>query len=114
VPSIEPAAPTDSKSSGTSRCSSVNSGVDDHPGVQNLIVLFGSRMPPASSISSRMVMPSGASYWPGLLDVPGEAEDAEAGGLLGAHRGLNQSGPCRMIPGTEAMDSTLLTDVGRA
>jgi hypothetical protein len=64
---------TESKSSGTSRCSSVNSGVEDPPGVQNFIGrLSGSRMPPAMSRSSRRVMPSGASYCPGVLDVPGE------------------------------------------
>src|SRR4051812_6084901 len=69
VPSMEPAAPTPSKSSGTSRWSSVSSGVDEPPGVQN----FSGRpprMPPARSISSRSVMPSGASYWPGLVMWP--------------------------------------------
>ena len=53
----------------TSRCSAVSSGVDDPPGVQN----FSScpaRMPPARSSSSRSVMPSGASYWPGLVTWP--------------------------------------------
>ena len=77
------AAPRPRKSSGTSRCSAVSSGVEEPPGVQN----FSScpaRMPPARSSSSRSVMPSGASYWPGRVDVAGEREQLEARGLLGA------------------------------
>ena len=61
VPSIEPASPIASKSSGTSRCSAVRIGVDEPPGVQNFSS-WPSRMPPARSSSSRSVMPSGASY----------------------------------------------------
>src|SRR5699024_12290889 len=41
----------------------------DPPGVQNLRVC-PSRIPPAMSSSSRRVMPSGASYWPGLVTCP--------------------------------------------
>src|SRR5699024_11302342 len=66
---MDPASPTDSKSNGMSRCSSVKIGVDDPPGVQNLRVC-PSRIPPAMSSSSRRVMPSGASYWPGLVTCP--------------------------------------------
>src|SRR5690625_6887744 len=59
----------DSKSSGTSRCSAVSSGVEDPPGVQN----FSSwplRIPPHISSNSRSVIPSGASYWPGRSTWP--------------------------------------------
>jgi NADH-quinone oxidoreductase subunit F len=69
VPSIEPAAPTASKSRGTSRCSGVSSGVLEPPGVQNFSS-WPARMPPARSMSSRRVMPSGASYWPGRVMCP--------------------------------------------
>jgi NADH-quinone oxidoreductase subunit F len=69
VPSIEPAAPTDSKSRGTSRCSGVRSGVLEPPGVQNFSS-WPSRMPPARSISCRSVRPSGASYCPGFVTCP--------------------------------------------
>ncbi len=61
VPSIDPAVTVESKSSGTSRCSAVNSGVDEPPGVQNLSGL-PRLIPPAMSISSRRVVPIGASY----------------------------------------------------
>ena len=61
----------------------MNSGVDEPPGVQNFS-RCPARMPPARSSSSRSVVPSGASYWPGLGDVPGQGEDAEALGPLGA------------------------------
>ena len=69
VPSMDPAAATDSKSSGTSRCWSVSSGVDEPPGVQNFS-RCPARIPPARSSSSRSVMPSGASYWPGVVTCP--------------------------------------------
>src|SRR5690606_41200934 len=66
---MDPAAPTDSKSSGVSRCSSVKIGVEEPPGVQNLS-RWPARMPPAMSSSSRSVTPSGASYWPGRVTCP--------------------------------------------
>ena len=44
-------------------------GVDEPPGVQNLTSLPRD-MPPAISISSRSVVPIGASYWPGFLMRP--------------------------------------------
>ena len=69
VPSIEPAAAAPSKSSGTSRCSAVNSGVDEPPGVQNFSGM-PSFMPPHSSSSCRSVVPSGASIWPGRSTCP--------------------------------------------
>lgn len=69
VPSIEPAAAAPSKSSGTSRCSAVNSGVDEPPGVQNFSGM-PSFMPPASSSRVRSVVPIGASYWPGFSTCP--------------------------------------------
>jgi hypothetical protein len=69
VPSMDPAAAAPSKSSGTSMCSAVNSGVDDPPGVQNFSGI-PSFIPPASSSSSRSVVPIGASYWPGRVTCP--------------------------------------------
>src|SRR3954452_822811 len=53
---MEPAAATESKSSGTSRCSAVKYGVDEPPGVQNFSSWPG-RTPPAISRSSRIVVP---------------------------------------------------------
>src|SRR3712207_7711426 len=50
VPSMEPAAATESKSSGTSRCSGVKYGVEEPPGVQNFSSCPG-RTPPAISSS---------------------------------------------------------------
>ena len=47
----------------------MNSGVDEPPGVQNFS-RCPARMPPASSSSSRSVVPSGASYCPGLVTWP--------------------------------------------
>ncbi len=70
------------------------SGSTSRPGVQNFSSC-PSRTPPARSSSSRSVMPSGASYWPGLGDVPGEREDAEARGLLGAHARRTSRRRCR-------------------
>jgi len=69
VPSMEPAAATESKSSGTSRCSGVKYGVEEPPGVQNFSWCPG-RTPPAISSSSRIVVPMGASYWPGRTTRP--------------------------------------------
>ena len=47
----------------------MNIGVDEPPGVQNFSGM-PSFMPPASSSSSRSVVPSGASYWPGFSTWP--------------------------------------------
>ena len=69
VPLIEPALTTASKSSGTSKCSAVNIGVDEPPGVQNFSSR-PSRIPPARSSNSRKVVPIGASYCPGLVTRP--------------------------------------------
>src|SRR4029078_10209316 len=101
VPSIEPAAATESKSSGTSRCSAVKYGVDEPPGVQNFSSCPG-RMPPAISSSSRHRVPTRASFWPrhlqklsrrrphrglvlaGTDHATGERVDLRAGRLLRA------------------------------
>ena len=64
VPRIDPAAATFSKSSGTSRCSSVNSGVEEPPGVQNFS-RCPCRIPPASSSSSRERDPERRLVLPG-------------------------------------------------
>jgi len=112
VPSIEPAAPTDSKSSGVSRCSSVNSGVEEPPGVQNFS-RCPARTPPAMSSSSRRVMPSGPSYCPGSVTWP-LSENRPNPEDFGVPIDVNHSAPFSTIEGTLAIDSTLLTTVGLA
>src|SRR5699024_1745607 len=95
-----------------SRCSSVRIGVEDPPGVQNLS-LCPSRIPPARSSSWRSVMPRGASYWPGLVTCPDRLNrpwHLERSVPIES----NQPSPSRTMPGTEAIDSTLFTTVGRA
>ena len=87
-------------------------GVDEPPGVQNLRVC-PSRIPPASSSSSRSVMPSGASYCPGRVTCP-YSEYRVKPGDFSEPIDRNHSGPCCRIDGTLAMDSTLFTTVGQA
>ena len=91
---------------------SVSNGVDEPPGVQNFSCL-PPRMPPAMSSSSRSVMPSGASYWPGRVTWPDRLNRPKP-----LDRSVpieaNQSAPLRTMNGTLAIDSTLLTTVGRA
>jgi len=70
-------------------------------------------MPLARSSSSRSVTPRPASYWPGLVTWP-EREKNPKPALFSLPKVRNQSLPLRMIEGTEAMDSTLLTQVGLA
>lgn len=72
-----------------------------------------SRMPPLMSSSWRRVMPSGASYWPGLVTCP-LSEYSVKPGDFSLPIDLNQSLPLFRIAGTEAMDSTLFTTVGQA
>src|SRR5215468_3933180 len=109
---MDPAALTDSKSSGTSTCSSVKIGVDDPPGVQNLS-LWPARTPPASESSSRSVTPSGASYWPGVVTCP-DSEKIPKPLDFSLPSAANESAPRAMMYGTLAIDSTLLTTVGDA
>src|SRR6516164_1889651 len=108
---MDPAAPTDSKSSGTFRCSSVNSGVDDPPGVQNFS-RCPARTPPARSSSSASVMPSGASYWPGTVTWP-LSEKMPYPVDRPVPIPANQAAPLVTIDGTDAIDSTLLITVGQ-
>ena len=61
VPSSDPAAWTDSKSMGVSRCSPVSSGVDEPPGVHAFTVRPSTTPPACSSISVRAGVPIGAS-----------------------------------------------------
>ena len=63
----------------------MNSGVEEPPGVQNFSLCCGSRMPPAMSSSSRRVIPSGASNWPGRRTWPDRLKIPKPGGLVGAH-----------------------------
>src|SRR5690606_21209266 len=91
---------------------SVNSGADDPPGVQNFTAL-PPRIPPARSSSSRGVVPSGASYGPGRVTWP-ESENRPNPAERSVPIDVNQSAPRATIDGTLAIDSTLLTTVGRA
>ena len=59
------------------------------------------------------MMPSGASYWPGLVTWP-DSEYSVNPGDFSEPIDLNQSTPPRMTAGTLAIDSTLLTTVGQA
>ena len=70
-------------------------------------------MPPARSISSRSVMPSGASNWPGFTTWP-ESEKIPKPLDFSVPIEANHSAPCSTIEGTEAIDSTLLMTVGLA
>ncbi len=85
VPSIEPAPAAPSKSSGTSRCSAVNSGVDDPPGrpeLQRDAVLHAARQLQQLAqrgAHRRLVLA-------GPRDVPGQRVDLRARALLAAHR----------------------------
>ena len=70
-------------------------------------------MPPESSSSWRMVMPIGASNWPGRATWP-DSEYSVKPLDFSEPIFLNQAAPLAMIAGTEAMDSTLLITVGDA
>ena len=61
VPSNEPTAAIDSKSSPTSRCSAVSIGVEDPPGVHAFSDPPPSMPPAYSSSSTRNGVPSGSS-----------------------------------------------------
>lgn len=65
------------------------------------------------SSSSRSVMPSGASYWPGLVTWP-LREKMPKPLDFSVPIPANQSAPFAMIEGTLAIDSTLFTTVGEA
>src|SRR3954469_917455 len=110
VPFIEPALTTVSKSSGRSRCSVVSSGQDAPPGVQNLSSL-PRLIPPASSSSSRSVVPMGASYCPGFFTRP-DSEKIDVPGEPSGPSALYQSAPPNTMYGTLASVPTLLTTVG--
>ena len=112
MPSWDPAAATDSKSSGTSRCWSVRIPADDPPAVQNFS-RCPARIPPARSSSSRSVVPSGASNVPGVVTWPERLKMAWPLDFS-VPMAANQSAPLRMIAGTLAIDSTLFTFVGLA
>ena len=104
-----PAAATDSKSSGTSRCSSVKIGVEEPPGVQNFSFLL--RVAHAAGHVEQLAQRDAERrlVLAGPLDVSGQAEDAEAVDFS-VPMPVNHSAPLSRIEGTEAMDSTLLTD----
>src|SRR5262249_37996354 len=86
-------------------------GVDDPPGVQNFS-RCPDRTPPARSSSSRSVMPSGASYWPGTVTCPLREKMPNPVDFW-VPIPANQAAPSVMIDGTEAIDSTLLITVGQ-
>src|SRR3954465_920678 len=94
---MEPAAATESKSSGTSRCSAVKYGVEEPPGVQNFSSWPG-RTPPAISSRPRTGAPTRAAHvdqlahrrphrglvLPGTDDAARQGVDLRAGRLLRA------------------------------
>ena len=90
----------------------MNSGVDDPPGVQNFS-RCPARMPPARSSSSRRVVPSGASYWPGVVTCP-DSEKMPKPLDLSVPYPAKSAAPYSRMYGTLAIDSTLLTTVGQA
>ena len=61
-------------------------GVDDPPGVQNFS-RCPALTPPARSSSSRSVMPSGASYWPGVVTCPLSEKMPNPVDFVGSHPG---------------------------
>ena len=85
-------------------------GVDEPPGVQNFS-RWPARTPPAMSSSSRSVMPSGASYWPGRVTWPDRLKMPKPLDFS-VPIAANQSAPLATIEGTLAIDSTLLMTVG--
>jgi len=91
----------------------VNIGVDEPPGVQNFSFFLGSRMPPAIFSSSLKVMPSGASYWPGRATWPERLKMPKPVDFS-VPMSANQLAPLSRIGAIDAIDSTLLTTVGRA
>ena len=88
----------------------MSSGQDAPPGVQNFTGL-SRLMPPAISISSRSVVPIGASYWPGFLIRP-DSEKIDVPGEPAGPSSLYQSEPPNTMYGTLARVPTLLTTVG--
>src|SRR6202041_2914184 len=70
------------------------------------------RIPPDRSSSSRRVIPSGASYVPGVATWP-ERLKIPNPFPLSVPPPANQSAPFSKIDGTLAIDSTLFTFVGR-
>ena len=58
-------------------------------------------------------MPSGASYWPGVVTCP-DSEKMPNPLDFSVPRPANQSAPLATIDGTLAIDSTLLITVGQA
>ena len=85
---------------------------DEPPAVQNFS-RWPARIPPPSSSRSRSVMPSGASYWPGVVTCP-DSEKIPYPLDRSVPRPENQSAPLATIDGTLAIDSTLLITVGLA
>ena len=113
VPSNEPASAIDSKSSPTSRCSSVRNEVEEPPGVHAFRRL-PSRTPPAiSSITARAGVPIGASKLPGTFTFP-ETEKTFVPGDFSVPMLANQFAPFTRMCGTLHSVSTLLMAVGLA
>src|SRR5579862_10054061 len=112
VPSPDPAAATDSKSIGMSRCWSVSIPADQPPAVQNLS-RWPPRIPPDRSSSSCSVVPSGASNVPGVATCPDRLKIPHPLDFS-VPMEANQSPPFSTIDGTLAIDSTLFTFVGSA
>src|SRR5690554_4814079 len=86
-------------------------GEDVPPGITALHFLPPT-MPPAISSRSANGVPIGISNTPGLLTCP-ETDQTLTPPLLGTPRSANHWPPSRMIAGTDASVSALLTVVGR-
>ena len=96
----------------TSIITSPGSGGTEEPPGLTAFSFRPSRMPPASSSSSRNGVPSGTSKLPGRLTCP-DTEKHFVPPLFGRPSAMNQSPPLRMIDGTDAKVSVLLMVVGR-
>jgi len=90
----------------------VNSGADEPPGDQNFS-RCPARMPPARPSSSRSVVPSGASYWPGVVTWP-DSEKMPKPLDFSVPSAAKSEAPLSRIQGTVVIDSTLLITVGEA
>ena len=104
---------SESKSRGRSRCSSLaQQQPPDGPPICTALNFLPSGMPPPmSKITSRTVVPMGTSMRPVFTTLPVRAK-ALVPGLFSVPMWRYQSTPLRMIRGTLAKVSTLLSTVG--
>ena len=101
----------ESKSMGTSRCASVRQPPEGPPICTALNFLPSGMPPPMSKMTSRRVVPMGTSTRPVFTTLPVRAK-VLVPGLASVPMPLYHPAPCRMMPGTLANVSTLLSTVG--